>query len=55
MFVHGFVPDSRANGPGRRAVLWFQGSQLNRPGCWNPESHPFEGVSPTDLNELSSA
>jgi len=47
MLVHGFVPVSRANGPGRRAVLWFQGCTLNCPGCWNQASHPFEGA-PTD-------
>jgi anaerobic ribonucleoside-triphosphate reductase activating protein len=52
MLAHGFVPVSRANGPGRRAVLWFQGCTLNCPGCWNPASHPFEGVSPTDVNEI---
>jgi anaerobic ribonucleoside-triphosphate reductase activating protein len=52
MLVHGFVPVSRANGPGRRAVLWFQGCTLNCSGCWNPTSHPFEGVSPTDPNDI---
>ena len=44
MLLHGFVPVSRANGPGRRAVLWFQGCTLNCSECWNPASHPFEGV-----------
>ena len=44
MLVHGFVPVSRANGPGRRAVLWFQGCNLNCPECWNQTSHPFEGA-----------
>jgi anaerobic ribonucleoside-triphosphate reductase activating protein len=52
MLVHGFVPFSRANGPGRRAVLWFQGCTLNCSGCWNPASHPFEGVPPTDTNDI---
>jgi anaerobic ribonucleoside-triphosphate reductase activating protein len=52
MLVHGFVPVSRANGPGRRAVLWFQGCTLNCSGCWNPASHPFEGGSPTDPNDV---
>jgi len=53
MLVHGFVPVSRANGPGRRAVLWFQGCTLNCSGCWNPRSHPFEGASPTDPNDIT--
>jgi anaerobic ribonucleoside-triphosphate reductase activating protein len=52
MLVHGFVPVSRANGPGRRAVLWFQGCTLSCSGCWNPASHPFEGVSPTGGNDI---
>ena len=51
MLVHGFVPVSRANGPGRRAVLWFQGCNLNCPKCWNQASHPFEGA-PTDGSDI---
>ena len=54
MLVHGFVPVSRANGPGRRAVLWFQGCTLNCPGCLNQASHPFEGA-PTDDDEVTSS
>lgn len=41
--VHAFVPVSRANGPGRRAVVWVQGCTLGCPGCFNPETHPFTG------------
>lgn len=41
--VHAFEPSSRANGPGRRAVVWVQGCSLGCPGCFNPETHPFEG------------
>jgi anaerobic ribonucleoside-triphosphate reductase activating protein len=37
--VHGFEPRSRANGPGNRAVLWFQGCTLACPGCYNPTTH----------------
>jgi anaerobic ribonucleoside-triphosphate reductase activating protein len=51
MLIHGFVPVSRANGPGRRAVLWFQGCNLNCPGCFNQASHLFEG-SPTDGSDI---
>lgn len=51
MLLHGFVPISRANGPGRRAVLWFQGCTLACPGCWNPQTHRFEGQS-TDGSEI---
>jgi anaerobic ribonucleoside-triphosphate reductase activating protein len=46
MLLHAFVAASRANGPGLRAVIYFQGCSLNCPGCWNPTSHKFRG---TDL------
>jgi anaerobic ribonucleoside-triphosphate reductase activating protein len=39
--VHRFEPLSYVNGPGRRAVLWVQGCPLACPGCFNPETHPF--------------
>jgi anaerobic ribonucleoside-triphosphate reductase activating protein len=32
-------PASRANGPGLRAVVWFQGCTLGCPGCFNPKTH----------------
>ena len=34
-----FLPRSRANGPGERAVIWVQGCTLACPGCFNPGSH----------------
>lgn len=37
----GFVPCSRVNGPGLRAVVWVQGCPFRCPGCWNPETLPF--------------
>ena len=43
MLLHAFVPASRANGPGLRAVVYFKGCSLNCPGCWNPDSHNFHG------------
>lgn len=38
-----FLPHSRANGPGTRAVIWVQGCSLGCPGCFNPETHSFAG------------
>ncbi|MBL0158851.1 MAG: radical SAM protein [Bryobacterales bacterium] len=43
MLLHAFVPTSRANGPGPRAVVYFQGCTLNCSACWNPETHKFRG------------
>lgn len=31
------VPDTEAEGPGRRFALWVQGCSLRCPGCCNPE------------------
>ena len=41
--VAAFLPRSRANGPGVRAVLWVQGCPRRCPGCFNPEFLPFVG------------
>jgi anaerobic ribonucleoside-triphosphate reductase activating protein len=43
MLLHGLVHASRANGPGLRAVVYFQGCSLNCSGCWNILSHKFLG------------
>ncbi|ADD44917.1 4Fe-4S single cluster domain-containing protein [Stackebrandtia nassauensis] len=47
--VHATLSDSRANGPGERFVVWFQGCSLACPGCFNPETHG------PDAEELSVA
>lgn len=43
MLIHGFIGASRVNGPGLRAVLYFQGCSLRCRSCWNPKSHAFIG------------
>ncbi len=47
MLLHALIPASRANGPGLRAVVFFQGCTLGCPGCWNPETHHFRGMEVT--------
>lgn len=37
--LHAIEPRSRANGPGSRFVLWFQGCSLGCAGCFNPGTH----------------
>jgi len=44
MLLHAFIPASRANGPGLRAVVFFQGCTLACRGCFNPDTHPFTGT-----------
>ena len=43
MLIHGFVSGNRVNGPGLRAVVYFQGCTLGCRNCWNPETHVFAG------------
>ena len=50
--LHRFLPRSRANGPGARAVLWVQGCGLGCPACYNPATHTTgagEAVAVADL------
>ena len=47
MLLHALIPASRANGPGLRAVVFFQGCKVGCVGCWNPRTHPFRGAEVT--------
>ena len=49
MLLHAFIPASRANGPGLRSVVFFQGCTLACQNCFNPDSHPFTGADITVL------
>jgi anaerobic ribonucleoside-triphosphate reductase activating protein len=51
--LHGFEPYSEANGPGKRAVIWFQGCTLNCAGCYNSDTHPVI-ARPHRVSELVS-
>ena len=56
MLLHAIMAASRANGPGLRAVVWFQGCALNCRNCFNVATHPFEGHHiPCDLNHKMAA
>jgi anaerobic ribonucleoside-triphosphate reductase activating protein len=47
MLLHTLIPASRANGPGLRAVVFFQGCTVGCAGCWNPRAHHFRGAEVT--------
>ena len=47
MLLHALIPASRANGPGLRAVVFFQGCSIGCVKCWNPKSHQFHGTEIT--------
>jgi anaerobic ribonucleoside-triphosphate reductase activating protein len=53
MRLHGKLERSLVNGPGERAVVWFQGCTLGCPGCWNPDTHDSFGGE--DVNALDLA
>jgi anaerobic ribonucleoside-triphosphate reductase activating protein len=50
--VHHYLPSSRANGPGLRAVVWVQGCTLGCSGCFNPHTHPALGGQRVTVAEL---
>lgn len=51
--LHGMLPSSQANGPGSRWVLWLQGCNLACPGCFNPETHPFDAGQRVEIPSLA--
>src|SRR5689334_12617899 len=50
--IHHFLPHSRANGPGVRAVVWVQGCTLGCPGCFNGPTHPAAGGELVSIDSL---
>jgi anaerobic ribonucleoside-triphosphate reductase activating protein len=52
MRLHAFEPFSRANGPGLRAVVWFQGCSLQCSGCFNPATHDPNAGRAADTDKL---
>ncbi|NLT57559.1 MAG: anaerobic ribonucleoside-triphosphate reductase activating protein [Clostridiales bacterium] len=52
VLLAGVVQDSIVDGPGLRLAVFTQGCPHACPGCHNPETHPFEGGTPTTVREL---
>jgi anaerobic ribonucleoside-triphosphate reductase activating protein len=47
------IPDTEAEGPGRRFALWVQGCTIRCPGCCNPEMFAARGGSEHDSAEIA--
>lgn len=46
------IPDTDAEGPGRRYAFWVQGCHFNCPGCCNQEYLPFQGGTTVSVSDL---
>ena len=51
--LHAVELASRANGPGLRSVVWFQGCTLGCSGCFNPGTHDSGGGYDTEVESLA--
>ena len=50
--LSGIAYESLVNGPGIRRVFFAQGCRHNCVGCFNPETHDFNGGELKDMNSL---
>ena len=48
----GIAYESLVNGPGMRRVFFSQGCRHNCKGCFNPDTHDFQGGEERDMDEL---
>ncbi len=46
------IPSTRAEGPGERFAIWFQGCPFRCPGCCNPEMLRFDGGEKLTVGEV---
>ena len=50
--LSGIAYESLVNGPGMRRVFFSQGCNHNCKGCFNPDTHDFNGGEERDMDEL---
>lgn len=50
--LHSIISNSRANGPGIRTVIWFQGCTLLCSNCFNPQTHSSSPALVVDVPDL---
>lgn len=50
--LSGIIYESLVNGPGMRRVFFAQGCKHNCQGCFNPDTHDFNGGQDKNMDEL---
>lgn len=50
--LSGIAYESLVNGPGMRRVFFSQGCKHNCKGCFNPDTHSFDGGEEKNMDEL---
>ena len=50
--LSGIAYESLVNGPGIRRVFFSQGCKHNCEGCFNPDTHDFNGGEERNMDEL---
>lgn len=53
--LSGIAYESLVNGPGMRRVFFAQGCKHNCKGCFNPDTHDFNGGEDRNMDELIEA
>ncbi len=48
------VPDTEAEGPGKRFAIWTQGCEIHCPGCCNPEMLSKDGGTLVEAEALAA-
>lgn len=50
--IAGIINESIVDGPGIRLVVFTQGCRHRCPGCHNPHTHPFEGGTLVEVDDI---